>query len=657
MSKSRICVILMITLLLSGAVQTFAQTVAARQDESKLIAVVKSSEASRKDKIDACRQLAIIGGKDSIAPLAAMLGDEELSHMARYALEPNRDPAVDQALRDALGKVKGKPLVGVIGSIGVRRDAKAVGALAERLDDSDALVARAAARALGSIGNADAADALQQALANVAGENKVDFCEGLLRCAESLAAAGERQKAVAIYDRLREMEGPHQVRAGALRGAILTRRRGRLKLLQEHLRSSDYILFSAAVQATHRMPNARVTKVLVDEMTGLSADNQIVVIQALGLRGDKAALPALFDAAQGGPKPVRIAAMRAITEMGDASAVPVLVPLLDDDDRQIAQSAREDLAAFPGREADDAVMAMFESNDTDRQLMAFELLGRRRMTGSVPALLKVARGGDAKVRPAATKMVGELGGPEHVPALLDLLKNVDRSQDRSAVEQALAAVCTRADDSQSQADRLIRELDGAAPVQKAVLIRVLGAIGGPKALEAVRTAAGSSNTEVRSAAVRALSTWKTADAALPLLTLAKETNDPAEKTLFLRGYLNLAARGDLPTGQRLAMCRQATDMIARDDEKRLLLGTLSNIESPRALSLIVPHLGDPGTRQEAALAAVTLAEKLLKRRAAERYASELIEPLEKVVQAAPSDEMANRAKALLRQARNRAGNR
>ena len=46
--------------------------------------------------------------------------------MARYALETIPDPSVDDALRDALGKLKGRPLLGVIGSLGVRRDAKAV---------------------------------------------------------------------------------------------------------------------------------------------------------------------------------------------------------------------------------------------------------------------------------------------------------------------------------------------------------------------------------------------------------------------------------------------------------------------------------------------------------------------------------------------------
>ncbi len=206
MLKSRIRLVLIVTLGLAYAVPLLAQTVASKGDEAKLIAVLQSADASRKDKIDACRQLAIIGGKDSIGPLAALLGNEELSHNARYALEPNPDPAVDVALHDALGKLKGGPLVGVIGSVGVRRDARAIDALAKLLSDSDSLVARAAARALGKIGTADAANALQQALPNASAENRLDVCEGLFRCAETLSAAGQKQQAVAIYDQLRKLD-------------------------------------------------------------------------------------------------------------------------------------------------------------------------------------------------------------------------------------------------------------------------------------------------------------------------------------------------------------------------------------------------------------------------------------------------------------------
>ena len=66
--------------------------------------------------------------------------------MARYAMEPIPDPAVDSALRRA-GRLKGRPLIGVIGSIGVRRDARAVDRLAALLKEQGSGVARAAARA------------------------------------------------------------------------------------------------------------------------------------------------------------------------------------------------------------------------------------------------------------------------------------------------------------------------------------------------------------------------------------------------------------------------------------------------------------------------------------------------------------------------------
>ena len=103
------------------------------------------------------------------------------------------------------------------------------------------------------------------------------------------------------------------------------------------------------------------------------------------------------------------------------------------------------------------------------------------------------------------------------------------------------------------------------------------------------------------------------------------------------------------------MCRQAAGLIARDDEKRLLLGTLSNIESPDAMELISPYLDDANCRQEAVLAAVTVAEKLLKAQDAASFAGRLVPSLEKAAQAAENDDLAKRAKAVLDQARSKVG--
>jgi HEAT repeat protein len=650
MSKSRIHLVLIVTLLLAYAVPMLAQTVAPKSDEARLIAVLKSADASRKDKADACRLLAIIGGKDSIAPLAGLLGNEELSHNARYALEPNPDPAVDEALREALGRVKGGPLVGVIGSVGVRHDAKAISALTKLLSDSDPVVARAAARALGKIGTIEAANALQAALPAAGAGIKLDFCEGLFRCAESLAASDQKEQAVAIYDELLKLEAAHQIRAGALRGAILTRDRGGPKLLRQYLQSKDYILFSAAVQTAQEMPGDRIMKVLLNEMTNLPADNQILIIQTLGRRGDKAAVPALLDVAKSGAKPVRIVAIETVTELADASAVPVFVQLLDDQDREIAQTAQGSLATIPGSEADAAVMAMFQNGSSDKQRVALDLISRRRITNSIPALLQAARSGDAKARPDAIKLIGDLGGAGQLPTLLDLLDAARNPQDLSAAEQAISIACTKDKDPQAQAQKLAARLPQVQPAQQAVLLRVLSAVGGSDSLPAVRMLIASGPAEVRSTAIRALGSWRTADAAPDLLALAKKPYNADEKTVVVRGYLNLAARGEMSVQQRLQMCRDAAGVIQRDEEKRLLLGTLSKIDAPEAMTVILPYLGDAGVRQEAGIAAVTIAERLLRGRGPWPQAAQLVAPLEKVVQAAPNDQVAKRAETLLRKA-------
>ncbi len=217
-----------VSLLVAASPQSFAQKAqgSAKDEEARLIAVLKS-DAPRKAKADACRELARIGTRESVAPLAALLCNEELSHMARYGLEPIPDPAVDSALRDTLGKVKGRLLVGVIGSIGVRRDPTAVPALVKCLGESDPEVVQAAARALGKIGNLEAATALEKTLASTPQANRIAVSEGLFRCADVLRSQGQRKEAQAIYEHLDKADVPDYVKTGARRAEESLRPRAR----------------------------------------------------------------------------------------------------------------------------------------------------------------------------------------------------------------------------------------------------------------------------------------------------------------------------------------------------------------------------------------------------------------------------------------------
>jgi len=625
------------------------------QTAERCVAVLQSTTSTLKEKSDACRQLSVIGGAPAVPALVALLPDEQLNHMARFALETIPSPTVDDALRGALDKLSGRPLVGVIGSLGVRGDAKAVAPLAQRLRASEADVAQAAARALGDIGNAEAAQAIEAALADVSPANKLALCEGLFRCAETLAAKGDQAQALRCYNRLRTVPGaPHQVRAGAWRGAILTQGVAGLPLLQEAWLSSDYVLTAAAARAAMEMPGPEVTRALVALQERLSGDKRVLALQVLGKRGDPAGMPALTAAAQSGEKPVRLAAIRALPELGLTAALAPLSQLMADGDSEIAKAAQEALAALPGEAVDSAVAAMLASSHVPQRLIAIELIGRRRLTTCVPALIQAVADSEAAVRPAAWKRLGELSSTAHLPALLGLLLKASNASDRDAAEQAVSAVCARSADPAACATQVIAPLAGAQPEAKASLLRVLTSVGGAEALKAVRGAVEDADAEVRTTAIRALGAWKTEEVAPELLALAKSSTNPTERLLALRGYFSWAANPELPADRRLAMCRQAAGVVEQPEEKKLLLGALGTIKTADAFLAAAPYLDDAAVKAEAGAAVIVIGEELLKGRDAAQVASKLAAPLQKAAQATANAELARKANALAEQAQKKA---
>ena len=218
-------------------------------------------------------------------PLAALLPDKELSSWARIPLEAIPDPAADAALREAMGKVQGRLLIGVINSIGVRRDAQAVDSLAQRLGDADAEVASAAAVALGRIGNAAATKILEQALATAPEAVRGAVAEGCVYCAEQLLAADNRTAAASLYDKVRAAQVPKTRILEATRGAILAQGAEGIPLLVEQLESADKSLFALGLSTAREMTGENVTTALVarDAESGARAAG-VVVARAGGPR-------------------------------------------------------------------------------------------------------------------------------------------------------------------------------------------------------------------------------------------------------------------------------------------------------------------------------------------------------------------------------------
>jgi type 1 glutamine amidotransferase len=187
--------------------------------EKALLGVLES-DAKPAGKQFVCRELSIIGTDQSVPTLAKMLADEQASDMARYALERIPGSAVDEALRGALGQAKGNTKIGVINSLGQRRDKGAAGALSGLLGGSDEAVATAAAAALGQIADSQAAAALAGAKDKTSGKVQLVVLDAYLKCADQLAAGGQKVQALAIYKELQKEGMPKPIRTAALTGML-----------------------------------------------------------------------------------------------------------------------------------------------------------------------------------------------------------------------------------------------------------------------------------------------------------------------------------------------------------------------------------------------------------------------------------------------------
>ena len=187
--------------------------------EKSLLGVL-TSDATRAGKQFVCRELSIIGSGQSVPVLSKMLTGEETSDMARYALERIPGTAVNDSLRGALRQAKGKPKVGIINSLGQRRDKRAVRALGRLVGNSDKTVAAAAAAALGQIADSRATEALAAAKDKATGKLQMVVLDSYLRCADQLVADGKKADALAIYRGLQKPDMPKPIRSAALTGML-----------------------------------------------------------------------------------------------------------------------------------------------------------------------------------------------------------------------------------------------------------------------------------------------------------------------------------------------------------------------------------------------------------------------------------------------------
>ena len=291
--------------------------------EQDLLDVLRSS-ADPVQKADAAGRLRGVGTVQVVPVLAALLNDDATAHAARHALEGMPFPEAGAALRQALGQSTGLLKLGLIDSLGWRREVEAVSLLQPMLSETDAALVAATAIALGRIGSAGALSALEAARHQIPAMARPALLEGLMRCAERQLAEGNRVRASAIYRSIFDSSEVESIRAAAYAGMIRSADDGGFGLIVAALGGRDAAAGAAALQLAGGLQHPAATRALSELLPNSPPGRQVALLALLQARGDAAAMPVVLTAARSAEPAVRAAAASALGALGDATCVTLL---------------------------------------------------------------------------------------------------------------------------------------------------------------------------------------------------------------------------------------------------------------------------------------------------------------------------------------------
>jgi len=564
--------------------------------EAGLVQILQRKDATQACKQFACRMLRRMGTKKSVPILAELLMDEELSHMARFALGGMPGSGVDKVLRKALGTTSGDLQLGVISCIADRGDRKAVSRLAKLVGSDDAALAEAAISALGRIGGSRAARVL--ANAKVGDDLEILRDDAYLVCADALLAEGESlSKVAAMYRELSEESHSTIVRIGAYRGLVETEGERALPTVLALLKDKDTVLRQGAGRFVTTMPGTATA--FAAELPYLAPGTQVVVLSGLAARGDKSVAPAVAWAVKSEEPTVQIAALQALGHLGGARNVQLLAEMACADS-DVGAAAIDSLCLLSGPGVGAALLEVFEDGDPVLRAKILHVLERRGDSSAVPAALEAAGDADAGVREAAVKLVEKFGREAELPGLVDMLLAGKNAADRRLLTQAVASVAGRMKDGDARSRPIVAGLAKANDKTKVSLLSILGGLGGEEALDATRAELERGSPDIKKAAVRTMADWPDSSPIDDLADIAKHDPDETCRLLALRGFIRMIDSPEvIRTGTAVQKYEEAMELARDVRDKKLVLVGASGLVDTRALPFVKKYFGDAALEADA----------------------------------------------------------
>lgn len=253
-----------------------------------------------------------------------------------------------------------------------------------------------------------------------------------------------------------------------------------------------------------------------------------------------------------------------------------------------------------GAEVDGTILRAAQGAKTrPGNINLLKVVAMREINGGLDLAWQRLNDADVEVRKAAWDVVGSLATPAAIPDILQRCEELPEDLDKHA-EAALVSIVERAKNGEKAAAPIVNAHQGGLGSERyrALLVRVLGQLGGEGALAQLRRAMENASVEVRKAAISSLARWPKSDALTLLAEKFGPESDPAARLLMLMAAGQLVSQPGGLSQERLFEIASGLYEAAKDRrEKDQAFNVLGRVETAAAVSYLEKLAGEETARR------------------------------------------------------------
>jgi HEAT repeat protein len=378
--------------------------------------------------------------------------------------------------------------------------------------------------------------------------------------------------------------------------------------MKEVLRASSHTnsnYRNAALRMSLSIPGNEAIKKLVEYFPKAIPDAKPEIINILGIKSDKIALPLVTASLSDNDKNVRIEASAAVVKINGIKSVPALIDYMmkfsSEADQQAAKSA---LMTVCGNDNMSDLILVLKSGPTAARKSTIELLAWHKSNEYFNQVFPFTTSGDVVLKTAAMKSLADLASSTDQTKLIELLQVTDDSANINYIQTAIGSAANRISDPEKRSEVILKALSGK--IQKNKIIPVLGLTGGREALNTVLKEFENGNGDIRDVCFKTLAAWKDYSASSALYEICASGNKTYEGPAF-EGYVSQVKSAELPDELKLLLFRKIMPFALSPDRKNEILTELGKLKTYQALYFVSDYLGDPSTSATAARSVMNIA--------------------------------------------------